>query len=136
MNPAVLPPAAHVSSWATAHRYRGLDSYEWQEQLLIQNYTYILLDAELQTSILDHIDAVVFISRPEKIFALLQLDEHHVATQLQEEGLLEMTQDPTNMFTLQAVTGWSEVHSFNYWTKAQFWGASNFSFTTFKNCKH
>lgn len=58
------------------------------------SFTYILLDAELQTSILDHVDAVIFIPRPEQAFALLQLDEDHVTTKLQKEGLLKMTQDP------------------------------------------
>lgn len=57
-------------------------------------HTYTLLDAELQTSILDHVDAVIFVPRPEQAFALLQLDEDHVTAQLQKEGLLEMTQDP------------------------------------------
>lgn len=56
--------------------------------------TYVLLDAELEPSILDHIDAVIIISWPEQTFTLLQLDAHHVATQLQEQGLLEVTQDP------------------------------------------
>lgn len=45
-------------------------------------------------SILDHVDAVVIISWSEETFSLLQLDEHHVATQLKEQGFLEMTQDP------------------------------------------
>lgn len=56
--------------------------------------TYVLLDAELEPSILDHIDAVIIISWPEQTFTLLQLDAHHVATQLKEQGLLKMTQDP------------------------------------------
>lgn len=63
------------------------------------SFTYILLDAELQTSILDHVDAVIFIPRPEQAFALLQLDEDHVTTKLQKEGLLKMTQDPAAKFT-------------------------------------
>lgn len=57
--------------------------------------TYVLLDAELESSILDHVDAVVIVSWPEQTFTLLQLDKHHVATQLKEQGLLKMTQDPT-----------------------------------------
>ena len=57
-------------------------------------FTYTLLDAEVQTPVLDHVDAVILVPRPEQAFALLQLDEHHVATQLQEQGLLEVTQDP------------------------------------------
>lgn len=56
--------------------------------------TYVLLDAELEPSILDHIDAVIIVSWPEQTFTLLQLDAHHVATQLQEQGLLKVTQDP------------------------------------------
>lgn len=62
-------------------------------------FTYVLLDAELQTSILDHVDAVVFVPRPEQAFALLQLDEDHVTAKLQEEGLLEVAQDPAAKFT-------------------------------------
>lgn len=57
--------------------------------------THVLLDAELEPSILDHVDAVVIVSWPEQTFTLLQLDAHHVATQLKEQGLLKMTQDPT-----------------------------------------
>lgn len=45
-------------------------------------YTYILMYAELQSSILDHIDAVIVVSWPEQTFALLQLNKDHVATQL------------------------------------------------------
>lgn len=59
-----------------------------------RSFTYILLDAELQTPVLDHVDAVIFIPRPEQALALLQLDEDHVAAKLQEEGLLEVAQDP------------------------------------------
>ena len=59
------------------------------------NSTYVLLDTELESSILHHEDAVVIVSRPEQTFAFLQLDKHHVATQLQEQGLLKMSQDPT-----------------------------------------
>ena len=44
--------------------------------------TYILLDAELKSSVLDHVDAIVIVSWPEQTFPLLQLDKHHVATQL------------------------------------------------------
>lgn len=57
--------------------------------------TYVFLDAKLKPSILDHEDAVVIVSWPEQTFTLLELDKHHVSTQLQEQGLLKMTQHPT-----------------------------------------
>ena len=44
--------------------------------------TYILLDTELELSILDHVDAIVIISWPEQAFTFLQLNQHHVAAQL------------------------------------------------------
>lgn len=44
--------------------------------------TYILLDTELELSILDHVDAIIVISWPEQPLTLLQLNQHHVAAQL------------------------------------------------------
>lgn len=55
--------------------------------------TYLLVDAELESSILDHKNAIVIVSWLEKTFTLLQFDKHHVATQLEEQGLLKVTQD-------------------------------------------
>lgn len=60
-----------------------------------QLFTYTLLDAELQSAVLDHVDAVVIVSWSEETFALLQLNKHHVTTQLQEQGLVKVSQDPT-----------------------------------------
>lgn len=69
--------------------------YCWTSKNLLKHRgTYVLLNAEFQTSILDHVDAIVIVSWPEQTFTLLQLYEHHVATKLQEEGLLKMTQNP------------------------------------------
>lgn len=62
-----------------------------------ERVSYVLLDAELQTPVLDHVDAVVFVPRPEQTFALLQLDEDHVATELQEQRLLKVTQHPAEV---------------------------------------
>ncbi|KAG7281476.1 hypothetical protein CRUP_012419 [Coryphaenoides rupestris] len=53
--------------------------------------------AQLQASILHHVDAVVQVPRAEQRLPLLQRDDHHVATQLQKEGLLKVTQHPAIM---------------------------------------
>lgn len=57
--------------------------------------SYSLVDAQLQTSTLHHIDAIVHVTGPEQAFPLLQLHEHHVTAQLQEQRLLKVTQKPT-----------------------------------------
>lgn len=48
--------------------------------------------AQFEFSILDHIDAAVRLARPEDVLPLLELHKHHVLAQLQEEGLLKVTQ--------------------------------------------
>lgn len=73
----------------------NLDWREAKKLKIMKVFTHILLDTELESSILDYIDAVVIVSWPEQTFAFLQLNKHHVATKLQEQGFLKMTQDPT-----------------------------------------
>lgn len=55
-------------------------------------FTYRSSKAQLQFSILHHVDAVVRLTWPENILPLLVLLKHHVLTQLQEKGLLKVTQ--------------------------------------------
>lgn len=52
------------------------------------------MDAQLQASVLNHVDAVVGVAWPEESLPLVQLDQHHVTTQLQENGLLKVAEDP------------------------------------------
>lgn len=56
--------------------------------------TYDLINTEVQSATLHHKDAIVCVSRPEKSLSLLQLHEHHVTAQFQEQGLLKVTQNP------------------------------------------
>lgn len=57
-------------------------------------WSYTLVDAQLQPSVLNHVNAVVRVAWPEERLPLVHLDEQHVTTKLQEEGLLKVTQDP------------------------------------------
>lgn len=52
------------------------------------------MDAQLQSSILNHVNTVIRVTRSEESFSLVQLDQHHVTTQLQENRLLEVTEHP------------------------------------------
>lgn len=52
------------------------------------------MDAQLQAAVLNHIDAVVSVARSEQSLSLVQLDQHHVTAQLQEERLLKVAQHP------------------------------------------
>ena len=54
-------------------------------------FSHIFVNAQLQSSILDHINAVIIISWSKKPLALLQFNEHHVSTKLQEQRLLKVT---------------------------------------------
>jgi hypothetical protein len=53
--------------------------------------------AELQTAILHHVDAVVDVPGTEERLHLMELHKHHVTTQLQEQRLLKVAQDPGEM---------------------------------------
>ena len=66
--------------------------------------SYVLVDAEFQTSILDNVDAVVVVARPEQPLPLLQLHKDHVTTQLQEQRLFKVAQHPENRGRQQRVT--------------------------------
>lgn len=52
------------------------------------------MDAQLQAAILNHVNAVISVTRSEESLSLVQLNEHHVTTQLQEERLLKMAEHP------------------------------------------
>lgn len=56
--------------------------------------SYALVDAQLQASILHHVNAVVGVARSEEPLPLVQLDQHHVTAELQEDGLLKVAQYP------------------------------------------
>lgn len=62
--------------------------------MLSEINAHIFVNAQLQSSILHHINAVIIISRPKQPLAFLQLNEHHVSTKLQEQWLLKVTQHP------------------------------------------
>lgn len=53
---------------------------------------YVFMDTQLQSPILDHINAVIIVSWLEQSLPLLQLNKHHVSTQLQEQRFLKVTQ--------------------------------------------
>lgn len=48
--------------------------------------------AQFQFSILNHVDTAVRLSGPKDMLSLLKLQKDHVFAQLQEEGLLKVTQ--------------------------------------------
>lgn len=52
------------------------------------------MDAQLQASILNHVNAVVGVASPEESLPLVQLDQHHVTAELQENWLLEVAKNP------------------------------------------
>lgn len=52
------------------------------------------MDAQFQTTILNHVNAVIGVARSEEHLTLVQLDQHHVTTQLQEQRLLEVAEHP------------------------------------------
>lgn len=56
--------------------------------------SYTLMDAQLQAAILDHINAVINVTRSKESLSLMKLNQHHVTTQLQEERLLKVTKHP------------------------------------------
>ena len=56
--------------------------------------SYILNDAQLQSAILNHINAVIGVSGSEERLSLVQLDQNHVTTKFQEERLLEVAEHP------------------------------------------
>lgn len=58
------------------------------------------MDAQLQTAVLNHVNTVVSVTRSEESLSLVQIDQQHVTTQLQEDGLLEVAEHPGyNMWT-------------------------------------
>lgn len=56
--------------------------------------SYTLVDAQLQTAILNHVNAVVSVTRSEESLSLVQTDQKHMATQLQKDRLLEVAKYP------------------------------------------
>lgn len=52
------------------------------------------MDAKLQAAILHDINAVIGVAGSEESLPLVQLHQHHVATELQEERLLKVAQHP------------------------------------------
>lgn len=54
------------------------------------------MDTQLQAAILNHINTVVSVTRSEERLSLVQLDQHHVTTQLQKKRLLEVAKHPDN----------------------------------------
>lgn len=55
---------------------------------------HVFMDTQLQSPALDHINAVIIVSWLEQSLALLQLDKHHVSTELQKQRFLKVTQHP------------------------------------------
>lgn len=55
---------------------------------------YILVDAQLQAAILNHVNAVISVTGSEESLSLVQLDQHHVTTQLQKQRFLEVPEHP------------------------------------------
>lgn len=53
-------------------------------------YTHLTSKTELQFAVLHYIDAAVRLCGSEDILALLELQEHHVLTQLQKQWLLKV----------------------------------------------
>lgn len=58
--------------------------------------THLPSKAELQFAVLHHVDAAVWLSGSEDVLALLELQEHHVLTQLQKQWLLKVAQYATH----------------------------------------
>lgn len=54
------------------------------------------MNAKLQAAILNHVNTVISVAGSEEPFALVQRDQQHVTTQLQEKRLLKMAQHPGN----------------------------------------
>lgn len=75
--------------------------------------THNLINTQVQSAVLYYEYAVVCVSGPEKSLSLLQLYEHHVTAQLQEQGLLKVTQNPehSNRGTRHTVLLWSGMES-------------------------
>jgi hypothetical protein len=61
--------------------------------------------AKLQEPILNHIDAGIWLARPEDIVTLAQALEDHVPAQLQEKRLLEVAQHPDILEHVQHLGG-------------------------------
>lgn len=55
---------------------------------------YILVDAQLQAAILNHVNAVISVTGSEESLSLVQLDQHHMTTQLQKQRFLEVPEHP------------------------------------------
>lgn len=53
---------------------------------------HVFTDTQFQSPVLDNINAVIIVARLEQPLALLQLNKHHVSTQLQEQRFLKVTQ--------------------------------------------
>lgn len=66
----------------------------WRRRCEMIRWSYALVDAELQAPVLDHVNAVVRVAGAEEALPLLQLHEHHVTAQFQEQWLLKVTQHP------------------------------------------
>lgn len=64
-----------------------------------------VLHADLQPPILHHIDAVVQLPRPEDVLPFQKLHKDHVFAKFQEQRLLKVTQDPTEIRTRGAPSG-------------------------------
>lgn len=56
--------------------------------------SYCVLDADFQPPILHHIDAGVWLPRPEDMLPFEQLHKDHVFAKFQEQWLLKVAQDP------------------------------------------
>ncbi len=59
-------------------------------------WSYTLMDAQLQAAILNHIDTVISVTRSKERLPLVQRDQQHVTTQLQEKRLLEVAEHPNH----------------------------------------
>lgn len=55
---------------------------------------YTLVDAQLQAAILNHVNAVISVTGSEESLSLVQLDQHHVTTQLQKQRFLKVPEHP------------------------------------------
>lgn len=52
------------------------------------------MDAQFQAAILNHVNTVISVTRSEESLSLVQLDQQHVTTQLQEKRLLKVAEHP------------------------------------------
>lgn len=59
-------------------------------------WSYAFMDAQFQAAVLNHVNAVVGVTRSEECLPLVQLDQHHVTTQLQKERFLKVSQHPAH----------------------------------------